>query len=121
MKSKTLAFVLVDLEISKIHSHPYIPNDNPISESQFKTMKCHPSYPERFYSLLQVRTGGKDFFFWNNNCHHHSRIALLTACFCPFMSRAKGIISTSDHSTSRLSAASGEFYVWWVASLPEAV
>jgi putative transposase len=78
MTSKTLACLLADLEVTKSHSRPYVPNDNPFSESQFKTMKYRPNYPERFGSLLEARAWGRDFFAWYNHCHHHNGIALLT-------------------------------------------
>ena len=48
MKSGTLAQLLTDLGISKTHSRPHVSNDNPFSESAFKTLKYRPGYPERF-------------------------------------------------------------------------
>ena len=39
MTSKPVAFLLADLGITKTHSRPYVSNDNPYSESQFKTLK----------------------------------------------------------------------------------
>ena len=78
MTSKTLAFLLADLGVTKSHSRPYVSNDNPFSESQFKTMKYRPNYPDRFGSLLEARAWGRDFFSWYNHCHHHNGIALLT-------------------------------------------
>ena len=37
MRSKSVALLLADLGITKTHSRPYVSNDNPYSESQFKT------------------------------------------------------------------------------------
>lgn len=78
MTAKALAFLLADLGVTKSHSRPYVPNDNPFSEAHFKTMKYQPAYPERFGSLLAARAWGRDFFQWYNFEHHHSGIGLLT-------------------------------------------
>ena len=78
MTSKTMAYLLADLGVTKSHSRPYVSNDNPFSEAQFKTMKYQPSYPKRFGSLLEARAWAREFFSWYNHCHHHSGIALLT-------------------------------------------
>jgi putative transposase len=48
MTSKVVAFLLAELGVTKTHSRPYVANDNPYSESQFKTMKYRPEFPERF-------------------------------------------------------------------------
>ena len=55
MTSKTVAELLIDLGVAQSHSRPTISDDNPYSESQFKTMKYGPSYPERFASLEAAR------------------------------------------------------------------
>lgn len=78
MKSKLLALKLADLGITKSHSRPYVSDDNPFSESQFKTMKYRPEFPERFGSLEDARAHSREFFRWYNNEHHHSGIAMLT-------------------------------------------
>jgi len=78
MRSKTLALKLADLGITKSHSRPYVSNDNPFSESQFKTLKYRPTFPDRFGSLEDARGYCQDFFHWYNHEHHHSGIALLT-------------------------------------------
>jgi len=46
MRSKTVAQLLVDLEITKTHSRPHVSDDNPYSEAQFRTMKYRPDFPE---------------------------------------------------------------------------
>jgi putative transposase len=48
MKSKPLAMLLADLGVAKTHSRPRVSNDNPYSESQFKTMKYRPDFPDFF-------------------------------------------------------------------------
>ncbi len=78
MKSKTLAELLVDLGVAKTHSRPHVSDDNPYSESHFKTLKYCPSFPARFGSLEHARAFCVDFFPWYNNEHHHSGIAFLT-------------------------------------------
>lgn len=78
MKSKGVAFLLADLGITKTHSRPHTSNDNPYSESQFKTLKYCPAFPERFGSLQDARQFCQGFFNWYNQEHCHSGIALLT-------------------------------------------
>jgi putative transposase len=78
MTSKTVAMLLGNLGVTKTHSRPYVSNDNPFSESQFKTLKYRPDFPERFGSMQDVRTFGYPFFHWYNWKHHHSGIGLLT-------------------------------------------
>lgn len=48
MTSKAVAIFLAGLGVTKTHSRPHVSNDNPYSESQFKTMKYRPEFPERF-------------------------------------------------------------------------
>jgi putative transposase len=78
MKSKPVAFLLSDLGVTKSHSRPHVSNDNPFSESNFKTLKYRPDFPERFGSLEHSRSFCGDFFPWYNDEHHHSGIAMLT-------------------------------------------
>jgi len=51
MASKPVAHLLGDLGVTKSHSRPHCSNDNPYSESQFKTLKYRPSFPKRFGSF----------------------------------------------------------------------
>lgn len=60
------------------HSRPHVSNDNPFSESQFKTTKYHPSFPGRFTGLEHALDWGRGFFPWYNHEHHHSALAYLT-------------------------------------------
>jgi putative transposase len=78
MTSKPVAMLLADLGITRSHSRPHVSNDNPYSESQFKTLKHHPTLPERFGSLQEARAFCQRFFGWYNVEHRHSGIALLT-------------------------------------------
>ena len=78
MRSKTVAQLLADLGVTKTHSRPYVSNDNPYSESQFKTMKYRPDFPERFGAIRDSRAWARPFFHWYNHEHHHSGLGLLT-------------------------------------------
>lgn len=51
MVSKTMGQLLIDLQVERSFSRPHISDDNPYSESQFKTMKYSPQFPERFGSI----------------------------------------------------------------------
>jgi putative transposase len=78
MRSKPVAFLLADLGVTKSHSRPHVSDDNPFSESQFKTLKYRPQFPNRFGSLQDARNFCQHFFPWYNSEHHHSGIGLLT-------------------------------------------
>jgi putative transposase len=78
MTSKTLAQLLADLSITKTHSRPHVSNDNPFSESQFKTMKYRPDFPDCFGSLEDARSFCANYFDWYNNQHHHGGLGFLT-------------------------------------------
>jgi len=53
-------------------------NDNPYSESWFKTLKFVPVFPERFGSLADARSFMADFVEGYNHHHHHTGIGLNT-------------------------------------------
>ena len=78
MTSKPVALLMADLGITKTHSRPHVSDDNPYSESQFKTLKYHPTFPERFGSIEDARSFCQQFFPWYNTEHRHSGIGLLT-------------------------------------------
>ncbi len=48
MTSQPVAFLMADLGVTKTHSRPYVSDDNPYSESQFRTLKYRPEFPDRF-------------------------------------------------------------------------
>jgi len=54
MRSQTVAQLLASPGITKSHSRPHVSNDNPFSESQFKTLKYGPQFPDRFASYEQA-------------------------------------------------------------------
>jgi transposase InsO family protein len=78
MTSKTVATLLSDLEVTRSHSRPRVSNDNPYSESLFKTMKYGPTFPERFASLGDARAFISGFVDWYNHHHQHSGIGFHT-------------------------------------------
>ena len=78
MKSKVVAHLLGDLGVTKTHSRPHVSNDNPYSESQFKTLKYCPEFPDRFGCIQDTRAFCRSFFQWYNKEHRHSGIALMT-------------------------------------------
>jgi putative transposase len=78
MKSKVVAQLLADLGVTKTHSRPHVSNDNPFSESHFKTMKYRPEFPNRFGCIQDARGFGCEFFPWYNGEHRHSGVALYT-------------------------------------------
>lgn len=59
-------------------SRPRVPDDNPFSESQFRTLKDRPDFPDRFGSIQHAWDYGRELFDWYNNRHHHSGLGLLT-------------------------------------------
>jgi transposase InsO family protein len=57
MSSKPVAFLLADLGVTKTHSRPHVSDDNPYSESQFRTMK----YSSRVSRPLRLHSGQSRF------------------------------------------------------------
>jgi putative transposase len=78
MRSKPVAALLVDLDIAKSHSRPYVSDDNPYSEAQFKTLKYRPDFPARFGCIEDARAHCQAFFAWYNAAHRHSGIGYMT-------------------------------------------
>ncbi|MCV7122324.1 transposase [Mycobacterium lacus] len=81
MTSKNVAQLLIDLGVARSHSRPRVSNDNPFSESQFKTLKYRNDFPERFDSIEHARTWCKDFFDYLRHEHRHSALGLHTPAF----------------------------------------
>ena len=79
MTSHSVAQLLGSLGVTKSHSRPHVSNDNPFSESQFKTMKYRPDFPKRFGCYQDALGFCRRFFDWYNNEHYHSGIGLVTA------------------------------------------
>jgi putative transposase len=78
MTNKTVAALLSDLEVTRSHSRPRVSNDNPYSESWFKTLKFSPVFPERFGAGADARAFMATFVEGYNHTHHHTGIGLNT-------------------------------------------
>ena len=78
MTSKAVALLMADLGITRTHSRPHVSDDNPYSESHFRTLKYRPGFPERFGSLQDARSFSQEFFAWYNEEHRHSGLGLLS-------------------------------------------
>jgi putative transposase len=78
MTSKPVAFLMADLGITKTHSRPHVSDDNPYSESHFRTLKYRPGFPQRFGCLQDARSLSQEFFSWYNTEHRHSGLGLLS-------------------------------------------
>ena len=70
--------LMAELAITCSHSRPRVSNDNPCSESQFKTLKQQPDYPGRFESAEHARHWCADYVAWYNFHHQHSGLAYFT-------------------------------------------
>jgi len=78
MTSHTVSQLLDNLSITKTHNRPYTSDDNPFSESQFKTLKYCPDFPGKFPEINDAEAFSQKFFSWYNKDHYHSGIAWLT-------------------------------------------
>lgn len=79
MKAATFLATLEKLGVQSSFSRPRVSNDNPYSESLFKTMKYVPSFPNGgFVGISEAREWVKKFVYWYNNVHMHSGIKYLT-------------------------------------------
>lgn len=78
MRSEGLAKLLGSLGVGRSFSRPHVSDDNAFSESQFKTLKYQPDYPDRFASPPHAQGWCQEFFGWYNDHHQHSGLALFT-------------------------------------------
>lgn len=79
MKSLTMKSKMESLNVTSSYNRPRVSNDNPYSESLFKTVKYHHSWPkEGFNSLSATRDWANEFVHWYNNEHQHSQIKYIT-------------------------------------------
>ena len=78
MMARTYLDLMAELGVTCSHSRPRVSNDNPVSESQFKTLKYQPDYPGRFQDVGHARQWCEDYFHWYNHVHHHSGLAYFT-------------------------------------------
>ncbi len=79
MKSQTMQMKLYDLGIITSHSRPRVSNDNPYSESLFRTLKYCPQWPTAgFRTIDDARQWVSNFSHWYNQTHRHSKINFVT-------------------------------------------
>ena len=79
MKGATMLATLQKLHVAPSFSRPSVSDDNPFSESLFKTLKYRPSYPDgAFASIEEARTWVAKFVQWYNDEHLHSGIRFVT-------------------------------------------
>jgi putative transposase len=77
MKGATMLATLEKLGVAASFSRPRVSNDNPYSESLFKTLKYCPKYPDRFEDLIESKRWMIMFVDWYNH-HQHSGIKFVT-------------------------------------------
>jgi len=97
MTSHSVAHLLGSLGVTKSHSRPHVSNDNPFSESQFKTMKYRPDFPQRFGSYEDALGFSRRFFDWYNREHYHSGIGMMTPASLHY-GQAKEILSAREQT-----------------------
>ena len=79
MKGATMLATLQKLGVVPSFSRPRVSDDNPFSESLFKTLKYCPEFPsEAFESIDAARAWVQKFVEWYNNEHLHSGIKFVT-------------------------------------------
>jgi len=79
MKGATMLAKLQDLGVTPSFSRPAVSNDNPYSESLFRTLKYRPNYPEKcFEDLAAAQCWVSAFIHWYNNEHLHSALKYVT-------------------------------------------
>lgn len=110
MSSHSVAQLLAALGVNKSQSRPHVSNDNPFSESQFKTLKYRPDFPDRFGCYEDGLSFCRTFFSWYNDEHYHSGIGLLTPASLHY-GQAKQIVDSRYQTLQRAYAAHPERFV----------
>jgi putative transposase len=79
MKGATMLATMQALGVVPSFSRPSVSNDNPFSESLFRTLKCAPAYPRKpFATPDEAWAWVERFVHWYNNQHLHSAIGFVT-------------------------------------------
>ncbi len=110
MTSHSVAQLLASLGVNKSHSRPHVSNDNPFSESQFKTLKYRPDFPQRFGCYEDGLSFCRRFFCWYNDEHYHSGIGLLTPASLHY-GQARQVIASRHETLQQAYAAHPERFV----------
>jgi len=77
MKAKATAFLLADLGVTRSHNRPHTSNDNPFSESHFKTLKYQPRFPRRFGCIEDAKAFCRRFFDWYNRSSQRTSLYVI--------------------------------------------
>lgn len=109
MIAHTFAELMSDLGVTRSYSRPRVSNDNPFSESQFKTLKYSPSYPGRFVDADHARSWGQQFFPYYNQ-RPHEGLALFTPADV-FEDRVDGVVAVRQAALDTHYRAHPERYV----------
>jgi len=117
MTSHGVAQLLATLGVTKSHSRPHVSNDNPFSESQFKTMKYGPEFPDRFGGYEDALGFCRRFFRWYNEEHYHSGIGLLTPATLHY-GQAAGVVQSRQKILQAAYAAHPERFVRGASQTP---
>jgi len=118
MTSHSVTQLLISLGVTKSHSRPHVSNDNPFSESHFKTMKYRPEFPDRFGCHEDGLSFSRNFFNWYNNDHYHSGIGLVTPASLHY-GQASKIVASRRHSLELAYTAHPERFVHGIPTPPE--
>ena len=110
MRSQTVAQLLATLGITKSHSRPHVSDDNPFSESQFKTLKYQPEFPDRFVGFEHAHDFCGKFIHWQNHEHHHWGLGLLTPAVV-HSGQAEGVLAARQAVLDAAHAAHPERFV----------
>lgn len=78
MKGSSIISTMQKLGVIPSFSRPSVSNDNPYSESLFKTLKYHYSYPDYFTSVEEAKIWANNFVNWYNTQHLHSGLKFVT-------------------------------------------
>jgi transposase InsO family protein len=92
MKGATMKATMERLGVLPSYSRPHVSNDNPYSESLFRTLKYRPNYPKKPFGSIDDATAWVDgFVAWYNDEHLHSGIGYVTPS-CRHVGRADSIL-----------------------------
>jgi putative transposase len=76
MVAKSTAQLYIDLGVAKSHSRPHTSNDNPYSESNFRTLKYRPDMPDQLGSLPHARQVVRQLIDWYNDDHYARAVVM---------------------------------------------
>lgn len=109
MKAFTLVEFLYSRGITLTTNRPRVSNDNPYSESLFKTVKYRAGYPRTFKTLLAAMTWFAGFVDWYNTKHMHSSLAYVT----PYQRRTGQDLDLLRARNTTIVLARGKYPLRW--------